>query len=425
MSEVGPAQSEGWRRSYFVLSAVAIVALVTVALSGGAAIPVTVAAGLVVVGFSLYLAAPRRAQGARASLQPTPDLATIPDSARSILECVDEPLFILDPAGRVLFANRASHLVVGGDIERKRISSVLRTPVVLEGVERILAGGEAETIPFTVLVPVQRHYEAHLVRARDRLAVLRIRDLTALRRAEELRADFVANASHELRTPLAAVTGFIDTLRGHAKDDKPARERFLEIMSVEALRMRRLIDDLLSLTRIELNEHNPPASEVDVVAVAHDAVAPLTPLAESDRIALQIEPHEPMGVVGDRDELTQVFQNLIHNAIKYGRDGGEVRVRFGRSEPLSKREGAGMVFVAVQDQGDGIPREAIPRLTERFYRVDVKRSRERGGTGLGLAIVKHILNRHQGRLQIESTPGEGSTFTVFLPAAPSRAGAGK
>ena len=425
MSDVGPAQSEGWRRSYFVLSAVAIVALVTVAMSGGAAIPVTVAAALVMVGFSLYLAAPRRAGArARAILQPAPNLATIPDAARSILECVDEPLFILDPAGRVLFANRASQYLVGGDVERKRISSVLRTPEVLEAVERILAGGESEAIPFTVLVPVQRHYEAHLIRTRDRLVLLHIRDLTALRRAEELRADFVANASHELRTPLAAVTGFIDTLRGHARDDQPARERFLEIMSVEAGRMRRLIDDLLSLTRIELNEHNRPEGEADVVSVVRDAVAPLTQLAESDRITLHVEAHEPLAVIGDRDELTQVFQNLIHNAIKYGRDGGEVRLRFGRGEPSSKREGAGMVFVAVQDQGEGIPREAIPRLTERFYRVDVKRSRERGGTGLGLAIVKHILNRHQGRLQIESTPGEGSTFTVFLPAAHSRADAG-
>src|SRR5262249_36488446 len=160
---------------------------------------------------------------------------------------------------RVLFANRASHPLVGVDVERKRISAVLRTPEVLEGVDRIVAGGDTEIIPFTVLVPVQRYYEAHIDRTPDRLVLMRIRDLTRLRRAEELRADFVANASHELRTPLAAVTGFIDTLRGHAKDDKPARERFLEIMSVEAGRMRRLIDDLLSLTRIELNEHNPPA----------------------------------------------------------------------------------------------------------------------------------------------------------------------
>jgi two-component system phosphate regulon sensor histidine kinase PhoR len=213
------------------------------------------------------------------------------------------------------------------------------------------------------------------------------------------------------------VTGFIDTLRGHARDDGPARERFLEIMSVEAGRMRRLIEDLLSLTRIELNEHNPPAGEADVAAVVRDAVAVLSPLA-ANRIVIPADSHEPLWVVGDRDELTQVFQNLIHNAIKYGRAEGEVRIRFGRAEASSKRDGAGLVVVSIQDEGEGIPREAIPRLTERFYRVDVKRSRERGGTGLGLAIVKHILNRHQGRLHIESVPGEGSTFTVFLPAVP-------
>jgi len=270
-------------------------------------------------------------------------------------------------------------------------------------------------------VPVQHHYEAYITRTNGPLVLVRIRDLTELRRAEELRADFVANASHELRTPLAAVTGFIDTLRGHAKDDGPARERFLEIMSVEAGRMRRLIEDLLSLTRIELNEHNPPAGEVDVASVVRDAAAVLAPLADEDRISIQIDPCESLKVVGDRDELTQVFQNLIHNAIKYGRSGGEVRIRFGRAEAPSKREGGGQVLVSVQDEGEGIPREAIPRLTERFYRVDVKRSRERGGTGLGLAIVKHILNRHKGRLQIESVPGEGSTFTVSLPAVQTTA----
>ena len=246
--------------------------------------------------------------------------------------------------------------------------------------------------------------------------LIQIRDLTAVRRAEEMRADFVANASHELRTPLAAVSGFIDTLRGHARNDAEARDRFLEIMNVEAARMRRLIDDLLSLTRIELNEHNPPAGVVDVVAVAKGAAQALSPLAQNDDIGIDFAPQEPLFAVGDRDELTQVFQNLVHNAIKYGREKSTVRISFGRVESGSRREG-GQVFVAIEDEGEGIPREAIPRLTERFYRVDVKRSRERGGTGLGLAIVKHILNRHQGRLQIESTPGVGSTFTVFLPAA--------
>jgi two-component system phosphate regulon sensor histidine kinase PhoR len=425
MSEAGRASVSGWRRSYLLLFIVAVIALVAVAVSGNSAIPVSILTLMTVAGLALYLAAPRRpSPGDIARLQPAQNFAMLTDSARDILECVDEPVLILDSQGRVIFANKASQPLVGADAEKKRISAVLRTPQVLEAVERVLSGAGPEIIAFSVLVPVQHHYEAHITRTSGTLVLIRVRDLTEIRRAEELRADFVANASHELRTPLAAVTGFIDTLRGHAKDDAPARERFLEIMSVEAGRMRRLIEDLLSLTRIELNEHNPPAGEVDVAAVVRDAAAVLSPLAAANRIVIEAESHETLAVVGDRDELTQVFQNLIHNAIKYGHPGSEVRIRFGRAEALSKRDGAGQVVVSVQDEGEGIPREAIPRLTERFYRVDVKRSRERGGTGLGLAIVKHILNRHQGRLQIESVPGEGSTFTVFLPAVPPVAGGG-
>jgi two-component system, OmpR family, phosphate regulon sensor histidine kinase PhoR len=412
VSETGRPQ-----RAYFVLSTAAIVALIAVAVSGGA-IPVTLSGAAVIAVLAVYLAAARRPSRADAAgIEQVRDGISLPAQARDIFESVDDPLIVLDEVGRVMFANRASKGLVGSEAEGKRISAVLRTPEVLEAIERILAGGVPETVAFSVLVPVQRHYEAYIARSAGPLILIRVRDLTAIRRAEELRADFVANASHELRTPLAAVTGFIDTLRGHAKDDAPARERFLEIMSVEAGRMRRLIDDLLSLTRIELNEHNPPAGEVDVVAIVREAAAALEPLAEPYRIHLDIAPHEPLRVVGDRDDLTQLFQNLIHNAIKYGRSAGEVRVRFGRAAP-SKRGDAEQVYVSVQDDGEGIPREAIPRLTERFYRVDVKRSRERGGTGLGLAIVKHILNRHEGRLHIESTPGEGSTFTVFLPGTP-------
>jgi two-component system, OmpR family, phosphate regulon sensor histidine kinase PhoR len=425
MSEAGRAASGGWRKSYLLLSMAAILALIAVAVWGKAAIPVTVFVLIAFAGFALFLAAPRGARaGDAARLQPAQDLALLPDSARDILECVDEPVLVLDQSGRVIFANKASQALVGADAEKKRISAVLRTPELLEAVERVLAGATPEIIAFSVLVPVQHHYEAHIARTGGPLILVRIRDLTDIRRAEELRADFVANASHELRTPLAAVTGFIDTLRGHAKDDTPARERFLEIMSVEAGRMRRLIEDLLSLTRIELNEHNPPAGEVDVAAVVREAVAALSPLAEAERIVIRSDSFEPHKVIGDRDDLTQVFQNLIHNAIKYGRAGGEVRVRFGRAEAPGRREGAGQVVISIQDEGEGIPREAIPRLTERFYRVDVKRSRERGGTGLGLAIVKHILNRHRARLQIESVPGEGSTFTVFLPAVPTSPEAG-
>ncbi|HEY4265561.1 MAG TPA: ATP-binding protein [Micropepsaceae bacterium] len=415
MSEAAQAPSSGWRKSYLLLFAVAAVALLAVMVCGNAAVPFSILTLAAIAGLTFFLAVPRRTgPGGIAHLQPVQDAAMLTDSAKDILECVDEPVLILDPQGRVVFANKASQPLVGADAEKKHISAVLRTPEVLEAVERVLGGASSETIAFSVLVPVQHHYEAHITRTGGFLVLVRVRDLTEIRRAEELRADFVANASHELRTPLAAVTGFIDTLRGHARDDTPARERFLEIMSVEAARMRRLIEDLLSLTRIELNEHNPPAGEVDVAAVIHDVVAVLSPLTAEGRIVIQ-DAKEPLMVVGDRDELTQVFQNLIHNAIKYGRAGGEVRVRFARAEAPSKREGAGQVVVAIQDEGEGISREAIPRLTERFYRVDVKRSRERGGTGLGLAIVKHILNRHHGRLQIESVPGDGSTFTVFLP----------
>jgi two-component system phosphate regulon sensor histidine kinase PhoR len=233
-----------------------------------------------------------------------------------------------------------------------------------------------------------------------------------VRRSEQMRADFVANASHELRTPLAAVSGFIETLRGPARDDEAARDQFLDIMGTEAARMRRLIDDLLSLTRIEMNEHVKPEGRIALEGVVRQAAAALKPLAAQDDMTMTVEALGPLPVViGEHDELVQLFQNLIHNAIKYGREHGRVQVT------LSAQNGH--VAVAIKDDGEGIAPSAIPRLTERFYRVDVKRSRERGGTGLGLAIVKHIVSRHQGRLSIESKLGEGSTFTVFLPAAAS------
>ena len=400
------------------LAGVGAAGAIGVALAGADALTIAFFAAAAMFALALFVS---RAPDTGAPILAAPADASghvLPGVVRDVFECLADPVIVLGPSGHVVFANRASQGILGAQFERKHISAVLRTPSVLEAVDRALAGGEGETVGFSFLVPVERHYEAYVTRVGRGgspdagLVLIQLHDITAIRRAEQMRADFVANASHELRTPLAAVGGFIDTLRGHAKDDAEARERFLDIMSVETGRMRRLIDDLLSLTRIELNEHNPPAGVADIDTIVRDAAAALAPLAAADNVTIDVARHGQLFVKGDRDELIQVFQNLIHNAIKYGRSGGRVRVALGR-------EGADRVYAAVEDEGEGIPRDAIPRLTERFFRVDVKRSRERGGTGLGLAIVKHILNRHQGRLQIESTPGKGSIFTVFLPAATS------
>jgi two-component system, OmpR family, phosphate regulon sensor histidine kinase PhoR len=244
-------------------------------------------------------------------------------------------------------------------------------------------------------------------------------DLTPLRRIEEMRADFVANASHELRTPLAALSGFIDTLRGSARDDPAARERFLAIMKTQATRMARLIDDLLSLSRIELTEHLHPDKPIDLVAVVRQVTDSLQTLARDRNVEIDLSvPHAPMIVLGDRDELTRVFENLVENALKYGAPGKRVSVSFARAKSAASAE-ITEALVAVRDYGPGIAAEHLPRLTERFYRVDVTQSRAEGGTGLGLSLVKHILNRHRGRIVIESEAGKGATFTARLPLVPS------
>ena len=345
--------------------------------------------------------------------------------AREVLGQLPDPLMLLDENGRVLFANSAMHQVIGIGPERKHISLLLRTPAVLSAIEQTSASGEPSSFEFVVPVPVMRSYQAYVARMNSQPPVtsLLLHDMTAIKRSEQMRADFVANASHELRTPLAAVSGFIDTLKGHAREDTEARDRFLDIMSVEAGRMRRLIEDLLSLTRIELNEHVRPSGVVSLEAVVREATTALSALAQADHITLDVNaaPNLPL-VTGERDELIQLFQNLIHNAIKYGKSGGHVWITLTSAASQGGRGAGSMVQVSVRDDGEGIASDAIPRLTERFYRVDVKRSREKGGTGLGLAIVKHIVNRHLGRLTIESRAGEGSTFTVLLPSASADSG---
>jgi len=340
--------------------------------------------------------------------------------AREVLGQLPDPLMLLDEGGRVLFANSAMHAVIGVGPEKRHISLLLRTPAVLSAIEQTSASGEAASFEFTVPVPVMRTYQAHVARMNSQppVTTLLLHDLTASKRTEQMRADFVANASHELRTPLAAVSGFIDTLRGHARDDGVARERFLDIMSVEAGRMRRLIEDLLSLTRIELNEHLRPSGAVSLGAIIAEATAALSPLALSDGITLEVSatPDLP-AVTGERDELIQLFQNLIHNAIKYGRSGGHVWITLSEAPGQGARGTSTMVSVGVRDDGEGIAPDAIPRLTERFYRVDVKRSREKGGTGLGLSIARQIIYAHGGVISIDDPAehAQGAVFVVRLP----------
>jgi two-component system phosphate regulon sensor histidine kinase PhoR len=269
-------------------------------------------------------------------------------------------------------------------------------------------------------VPVPRELLAQVMPMEPALAdggrvVVLLSDRTRERAVERMRADFVANASHELRTPLASLIGFIETLRGPAEDDPAARARFLAIMAEQSERMRRLIDDLLGLSRIELAEHQPPVGRAPLAEIARAEAAALEPLLRGRRVALAQELDEgAVAAPADADQLAQVIRNLLENAVRHGREGGEVRLSVARAE-AGGRPG---VALAVADDGPGIPRQHIPRLTERFYRVDRGRSRAAGGTGLGLAIVKHIVNRHRGQLSIESEEGAGARFRVWLPAAP-------
>jgi two-component system phosphate regulon sensor histidine kinase PhoR len=341
----------------------------------------------------------------------------------------------------VIYANPAARELLRIQGESATLVSAIRHPRVLEAVDESLFGainGEAAYETGGAQDRFWRVRTRPLAPARDgaHLALMVLRDETDSRRNERMRADFLANASHELRTPLASLTGFIETLRGHAKDDAVARERFLGVMAAQAGRMARLIDDLMSLSRIELNEHIAPEGRVDVVLAVLDVIDALTPLAVERGVKLctKLAARGAAMVVGDRDQLLQVAQNLIDNAVKYSPGGGTVQIEV--AEGLTADEaitptrqggarlsllspdlvgGERFVLLRVADAGPGIAREYLPRLSERFYRVEGQKSGERLGTGLGLAIVKHITNRHRGGLAIESVEGQGTTFTAYLP----------
>lgn len=338
---------------------------------------------------------------------------------RAVADALPDPAIVLDHNGEVMFANAQATALFHGLRSGIHISSAIRTPAFLDALATAEPGRAPVTVSHVERVPVGRRLAVTVAaldpsgggEKRPPLLVL-LRDLTEQERVTQMRADFIANASHELRTPLSSLRGFVDTLRGNARDDPKARDRFLDIMVKQGERMSRLIDDLLVLSRIEMTAHLPPGDIVDVDETVAHVVDTLEPLAAERQIGIDLTRlEEPAHVRGDRDELVQVFQNLIHNAIKYSPAGVRVAVRLERKQESDR---ARFLRIVVQDHGQGIEAVHIPRLTERFYRVDAASSREKGGTGLGLAIVKHILNRHGAELAVNSNPGKGSTFTVVL-----------
>lgn len=339
----------------------------------------------------------------------------------AIVAGMPDPAVLLDRAGRVLHFNGAAAQLAPALRRNEFAQFALRSPEIITALREAIATTEIRRASYLEHVPGERWMELIVspvpVQTEfggiDYLILMTFHDQTPLRRVEEMRADFVANASHELRTPLAALSGFIDTLQGPARDDAKARERFLGIMHAQATRMARLIDDLLSLSRVELSAHVRPDAMVDVVPIIRQVADGLEPLAAERQVAIEIDlPTKPVTIAGDREELMRLFENLIENALKYGASGGKVAVSL-KQDAVS--EGQSEIRVQVRDFGPGIAPEHLPRLTERFYRVDVGDSRSQGGTGLGLSLVKHILIRHRGRLLIESVPKQGATFTACLP----------
>ncbi len=360
-----------------------------------------------------------------AAVDPAPEIAIpaeeAPDFGRALVERLPAPLIVIARNGRVAYANPAAQAVLPNVEPGAHFAHLIRAPDFVAAVTATLADGEERSCQFTTYQGSERHFEARvgLLPAdtgfeRDRRAIVQLQDRTGPRKAEQLRSDFIANASHELRTPLASIIGYIETLQNHARNDAEAREKFLCIMAREAGRMQRLVDDLMSLGRIEMSEHLRPVEVWSLDRIVTECASALLPVARQQGVDLRIDlGPETCDVAGDRDQLAQVFTNLIDNAMKYGGPDCVVSVLSAApSKAHPNRHG-----VTVADTGPGISREHIPRLTERFYRVNVNHSRNKGGTGLGLAIVKHILNRHTGRLEIASTPGQGSSFTVWLPKA--------
>ena len=334
----------------------------------------------------------------------------------AISEALQFPLYIFDDQGNILYANQASENEFGKLGSGEKIFIRFRQPELRQLIEQTIATKKSHIVEYNELVPDDRWFTVELapvpgdIGLTERpLFIIGFHDLTEARKTEQMRSDFIANASHELRTPLASLSGYLETIKGPARDDAEAIDRFTDVMLEQARRMTRLVNDLLSLSRIEMQSHVRPSDKVDISEITGSVVDSLGSVASQLNVKIEFKTPGAIHILGDRDELLQVFENLIENGCKYGEDGKKVVVSI---EPDEEQK---QVTVSVRDFGQGIAPEHQHRITERFYRVDVARSREKQGTGLGLAIVKHILHRHATKLGVESKPDEGARFFVKFP----------
>lgn len=437
------------RRDIALTTGLCVLVLAVLALAGevSAGVFLAGAAASGALAFVYYLTALSAAEPTQRIGETTRVRDVDAEACETMLERLPIPVLMIGPGGRIERANPSARAFLGLGAERGLLSTVLRQPRVLEAVSAALRGEKGAVVEYSTMAPLESHVRAFVEPIRLSTpgpmpfrAMLVLADDTSSKRAERMRADFLANASHELRTPLASLAGFIETLSGPARDDLEAQERFLGIMRVQTERMRRLIDDLLSLSRVEMNEHVPPAGEVDLNAVIRDVREALAPVLGPREITVELRPEaEPALVVGDRDQIYEVVENLVENAAKYSADGATIClcVHYGhtrdaaehlpeRIDPDSGRltlsapaldPDARYGVVRVRDSGQGIERRFLPRLSERFFRVDGQKSGPTSGTGLGLAIVKHIVSRHRGGFTVESAPGKGSVFSVFFPVS--------
>ncbi len=440
------------RRDTFALTLIAVVVLVILSMTGVITLWVMLSTAMAIAALSfIYYLVISTGEPPLPAAEPVGDTSQEPEErplspARQILEHLPFPVLLVGPGGRIERANPAAHEFLGLGTESGLLSASLRQPRVLEAVSSALQGERGRVVEYSTFAPIESHVRVHVIPLKAEedpafpwRALLILADETSSKRAERMRGDFLANASHELRTPLASLAGFIETLKGHAREDIEARDRFLTIMQDQTERMRRLINDLLSLSRVEMDEHVPPSDTADFSAMVQDTIDSMTPQAHDKGIQVEFEGDPAAPVIGQRDQLFEIAQNLIENALKYSPTGtrilcqinadvsrdeierltntmGESAGRLSISNPPGST-GQRFALLRVRDAGKGIERRQLPRLSERFYRVDGQKSGPKEGTGLGLAIVKHIVSRHRGGFYVESQPGEGSVFSVSIPVS--------